>query len=164
MKGIRGISKLSTRLYAAQVARKLDVSVEHVKFQPQEVQVTKLPSGLMIASLDNYSPGSRIGVFVKAGCRYESPENQGVTHLLRLAANLASTTPPRPSHRRSTPSPQLMSPTLQISLFQARSPWLPVETSSRRPSLTRSKAFQRPLSIQNKQTETVIILIASLFF
>nr|XP_046210569.1 cytochrome b-c1 complex subunit 2, mitochondrial-like isoform X2 [Oncorhynchus gorbuscha] len=88
MKGIRGISKLSTRLYAAQVARKLDVSAEHVKFQPQEVQVTKLPSGLVIASLDNYSPGSRIGVFVKAGCRYESPENQGVTHLLRLAANL----------------------------------------------------------------------------
>ncbi|XP_070982020.1 cytochrome b-c1 complex subunit 2, mitochondrial-like isoform X1 [Oncorhynchus clarkii lewisi] len=90
MKGIRGISKLSTRLYAAQVARKLDVSAEHVKFQPQEVQVTKLPSGLMIASLDNYSPGSRIGVFVKAGCRYESPENQGVTHLLRLAANLTT--------------------------------------------------------------------------
>uniref|UniRef100_A0A8C7RJE7 Ubiquinol-cytochrome c reductase core protein 2b n=1 Tax=Oncorhynchus mykiss TaxID=8022 RepID=A0A8C7RJE7_ONCMY len=52
--------------------------------------VTKLPSGLMIASLDNYSPGSRIGVFVKAGCRYESPENQGVTHLLRLAANLTT--------------------------------------------------------------------------
>ncbi|XP_070982022.1 cytochrome b-c1 complex subunit 2, mitochondrial-like isoform X3 [Oncorhynchus clarkii lewisi] len=44
----------------------------------------------MIASLDNYSPGSRIGVFVKAGCRYESPENQGVTHLLRLAANLTT--------------------------------------------------------------------------
>ncbi|XP_070982021.1 cytochrome b-c1 complex subunit 2, mitochondrial-like isoform X2 [Oncorhynchus clarkii lewisi] len=56
----------------------------------QDVHVTKLPSGLMIASLDNYSPGSRIGVFVKAGCRYESPENQGVTHLLRLAANLTT--------------------------------------------------------------------------
>uniref|UniRef100_A0A673W6S5 Ubiquinol-cytochrome c reductase core protein 2b n=1 Tax=Salmo trutta TaxID=8032 RepID=A0A673W6S5_SALTR len=54
------------------------------------LQVTKLPSGLVIASLDNYSPASRIGVFVKAGCRYESPENQGVTHLLRLAANLTT--------------------------------------------------------------------------
>uniref|UniRef100_A0A4W5QH43 Ubiquinol-cytochrome c reductase core protein 2b n=1 Tax=Hucho hucho TaxID=62062 RepID=A0A4W5QH43_9TELE len=90
MKGIRGISQLSTRLYAAQAARKLDVAAEHVKFQPQDVQVTKLPSGLVIASLDNYSPASRIGVFVKAGCRYESPENQGVTHLLRLAANLTT--------------------------------------------------------------------------
>uniref|UniRef100_A0A8C7TJW6 Ubiquinol-cytochrome c reductase core protein 2b n=1 Tax=Oncorhynchus mykiss TaxID=8022 RepID=A0A8C7TJW6_ONCMY len=46
--------------------------------------------GLVIASLDNYSPASRIGVFVKAGCRYESPDNQGVTHLLRLAANLTT--------------------------------------------------------------------------
>lgn len=52
------------------------------------VQVTKLPSGLVIASLENYSPASKIGVFIKAGCRYETPENQGVTHLLRLASNL----------------------------------------------------------------------------
>uniref|UniRef100_A0A8C7TFF8 Ubiquinol-cytochrome c reductase core protein 2b n=1 Tax=Oncorhynchus mykiss TaxID=8022 RepID=A0A8C7TFF8_ONCMY len=49
-----------------------------------------LKNGLVIASLDNYSPASRIGVFVKAGCRYESPDNQGVTHLLRLAANLTT--------------------------------------------------------------------------
>uniref|UniRef100_A0A8C7FA20 Ubiquinol-cytochrome c reductase core protein 2b n=1 Tax=Oncorhynchus kisutch TaxID=8019 RepID=A0A8C7FA20_ONCKI len=57
---------------------------------PVKCCVTKLPSGLVIASLDNYSPASRIGVFVKAGCRYESPDNQGVTHLLRLAANLTT--------------------------------------------------------------------------
>lgn len=52
------------------------------------VQVTRLPSGLVIASLENYSPASKIGVFIKAGCRYETPDNQGVTHLLRLASNL----------------------------------------------------------------------------
>lgn len=52
------------------------------------VQVTKLPSGLVIASLENYSPASKIGVFIRAGCRYETPENQGVTHLLRLASSL----------------------------------------------------------------------------
>ncbi|XP_029933433.1 cytochrome b-c1 complex subunit 2, mitochondrial isoform X2 [Myripristis murdjan] len=92
MKGIRGISQLSRRLYAAQAARKVEVAgaAEHVKFQPQEVQVTKLPSGLVIASLENYSPASKIGVFVKAGCRYETPDNQGVTHLLRLASNLTT--------------------------------------------------------------------------
>uniref|UniRef100_A0A8C6MFE0 Ubiquinol-cytochrome c reductase core protein 2b n=1 Tax=Nothobranchius furzeri TaxID=105023 RepID=A0A8C6MFE0_NOTFU len=50
--------------------------------------VTKLPSGLVIASLENYSPASKIGVFVKAGCRYETSDNLGVTHLLRLASNL----------------------------------------------------------------------------
>ncbi|KAF7663012.1 hypothetical protein LDENG_00219250 [Lucifuga dentata] len=88
MKGIRGISQLSRRLYVAQAARKVDS--DHVKFQPQEVQVTKLPSGLVIASRENYSPASKIGVFVKAGCRYETPDNQGVTHLLRLASNLTT--------------------------------------------------------------------------
>ncbi|XP_039991462.1 cytochrome b-c1 complex subunit 2, mitochondrial isoform X2 [Xiphias gladius] len=92
MKGIRGISQLSTRLYAAQAARKVEFTgaAEHVKFQPQDVQVTRLPSGLVIASLENYSPASKIGVFIKAGCRYETPENQGVTHLLRLASNLTT--------------------------------------------------------------------------
>ncbi|KAM9837161.1 cytochrome b-c1 complex subunit 2, mitochondrial isoform 2-T2 [Aulostomus maculatus] len=92
MKGIRGISQLSTRLYAAQAARKVEVAgaAEHIKFPPQDVQVTRLPSGLVIASLENYSPASKIGVFVKAGCRYETPDNQGVTHLLRLASNLTT--------------------------------------------------------------------------
>ncbi|KAM7381913.1 hypothetical protein PAMA_012664 [Pampus argenteus] len=92
MKGIRGISQLSTRLYAAQAARKVEFTgaAEHVKFQPQDVQVTKLPSGLVIASLENYSPSSKIGVFIKAGCRYETPDNQGVTHLLRLASSLTT--------------------------------------------------------------------------
>ncbi|XP_072312368.1 cytochrome b-c1 complex subunit 2, mitochondrial [Eucyclogobius newberryi] len=88
MKGIRGITQLSSRLYAAQAARK--VEAEHVKFQPQGVQVSKLPSGLVIASQEDYSPASKIGVFVKAGCRYETPDNLGVTHLLRLASSLTT--------------------------------------------------------------------------
>uniref|UniRef100_A0A3Q1ATT8 Ubiquinol-cytochrome c reductase core protein 2b n=1 Tax=Amphiprion ocellaris TaxID=80972 RepID=A0A3Q1ATT8_AMPOC len=70
----------------AQAARKVEVT----GFQPQEAQVTKLPSGLVIASQENYSPASKIGVLVRAGCRYETPENQGVTHLLRLASNLTT--------------------------------------------------------------------------
>ncbi|XP_069012043.1 cytochrome b-c1 complex subunit 2, mitochondrial isoform X2 [Embiotoca jacksoni] len=86
MKGIRGISQLSKRLFAAQAAHKVEV----IGFQPQDVQVTKLPSGLVITSLENYSPASKIGVFVKAGCRDETPDNQGVTHLLRLASNLTT--------------------------------------------------------------------------
>ncbi|XP_036816613.1 cytochrome b-c1 complex subunit 2, mitochondrial isoform X3 [Oncorhynchus mykiss] len=97
MKGIQGISKLSRRFYAAtRTEQPLTQPLSGIRVSTgaahsyQDVHVTKLPSGLMIASLDNYSPGSRIGVFVKAGCRYESPENQGVTHLLRLAANLTT--------------------------------------------------------------------------
>lgn len=50
--------------------------------------MSKLPSGLLVASLENYSPVSKIGVFVKAGSRYETAENLGVTHMLRLAGNL----------------------------------------------------------------------------
>ncbi|XP_047466009.1 cytochrome b-c1 complex subunit 2, mitochondrial isoform X2 [Mugil cephalus] len=86
MKGIRGISQLSKRLYAAQAARKLEVT----GFHPQDVQVTKLPSGLVIASLENYSPVSKIGVFIKAGSRYETHGNYGVTHVLRLASTLTT--------------------------------------------------------------------------
>lgn len=56
------------------------------------LQVSKLPNGLVIASLENYSPLSRVGVFVKAGSRYETLENQGVSHVLRLAANLVTIT------------------------------------------------------------------------
>ncbi|XP_069558865.1 ubiquinol-cytochrome c reductase core protein 2a isoform X1 [Brachyistius frenatus] len=57
---------------------------------PQNVQVSRLPNGLVIASLENYSPMSSVSVFVKAGSRYEAVENQGVTHVLRLAANLTT--------------------------------------------------------------------------
>ncbi|KAK3529339.1 hypothetical protein QTP70_029145 [Hemibagrus guttatus] len=89
MKGIRGISQLSRRLYAAQAACKVEVS-EVLKVVPQEVQVTKLPSGLVIASLENYSPASRISVLVKAGSRYEPHNSLGVTHMLRLASGLTT--------------------------------------------------------------------------
>uniref|UniRef100_A0A672LIV0 Cytochrome b-c1 complex subunit 2, mitochondrial-like n=1 Tax=Sinocyclocheilus grahami TaxID=75366 RepID=A0A672LIV0_SINGR len=37
-----------------------------------------------------YSPASRIGVLVRAGSRYETMDNLGVTHLLRLAASLTT--------------------------------------------------------------------------
>uniref|UniRef100_A0A6Q2XYA9 Ubiquinol-cytochrome c reductase core protein 2a n=1 Tax=Esox lucius TaxID=8010 RepID=A0A6Q2XYA9_ESOLU len=47
-------------------------------------------SHLLIASLENNSPVSSVGVFVKAGSRYEAVENQGVCHILRLAANLTT--------------------------------------------------------------------------
>uniref|UniRef100_A0A8C7RN58 Ubiquinol-cytochrome c reductase core protein 2b n=2 Tax=Oncorhynchus mykiss TaxID=8022 RepID=A0A8C7RN58_ONCMY len=95
---LRGARKVSARRFyaATRTEQPLTQPLSGIRVSTgaahsyQDVHVTKLPSGLMIASLDNYSPGSRIGVFVKAGCRYESPENQGVTHLLRLAANLTT--------------------------------------------------------------------------
>ncbi|XP_038841634.1 cytochrome b-c1 complex subunit 2, mitochondrial [Salvelinus fontinalis] len=94
MKGIRTLNKFSIRCYAA---RRSDVLTEPLAglkagaaLPPQNVQVSKLPNGLVIASLENYSPVSSVGVFVKAGTRYETVENQGVSHVLRLAANLTT--------------------------------------------------------------------------
>nr|1BCC_B Chain B, Ubiquinol Cytochrome C Oxidoreductase [Gallus gallus] len=57
---------------------------------PQDLEITKLPNGLVIASLENYSPGSTIGVFIKAGSRYENSSNLGTSHLLRLASSLTT--------------------------------------------------------------------------
>ncbi|XDV44924.1 hypothetical protein PO909_013134 [Leuciscus waleckii] len=97
MRGIRGISQLSRRFYAAtQRDQPLTVPLSGVKVSAgaphmyQDVHVTKLSSGLVIASLENYSPASRIGVLVRAGSRYEAIDNLGVTHMLRLAASLTT--------------------------------------------------------------------------
>ncbi|XP_053298754.1 cytochrome b-c1 complex subunit 2, mitochondrial [Pleuronectes platessa] len=89
MRGIRSLNSLPKRCYAA--ARRSEAVTETVAAPtPQNVQVSKLPNGLVIASLENYSPLSSVGVFVKAGSRYETVENLGVSHVLRLAANLTN--------------------------------------------------------------------------
>ncbi|XP_030646180.1 ubiquinol-cytochrome c reductase core protein 2a [Chanos chanos] len=96
MKGIRTLNQLSKRCYVAprQSGSLTEPFLTKKPSSPplpaQDVQVSKLPSGLVIASLENYSPVSKIGVFVKAGSRYETVESQGVTHLLRLASNLTT--------------------------------------------------------------------------
>uniref|UniRef100_A0A8D0GJI7 Ubiquinol-cytochrome c reductase core protein 2 n=1 Tax=Sphenodon punctatus TaxID=8508 RepID=A0A8D0GJI7_SPHPU len=56
----------------------------------RSLSITKLTNGLVIVSLENYSPASRIGVFIKAGSRYETSSNFGTSHLLRLASNLTT--------------------------------------------------------------------------
>lgn len=99
MTGFRGFTHLSRRCYAAAARRNEALTEPLVSrktapappvLQPQDVQVSTLPSGLVVASLENYSPVSKIGVFVKAGSRYETAENLGVTHMLRLAANMTT--------------------------------------------------------------------------
>ncbi|XP_004071490.1 cytochrome b-c1 complex subunit 2, mitochondrial [Oryzias latipes] len=95
MRGIRSLNNFSKRCYAAARRREtLTEPLESLKpskpLPPQDVQVSKLPNGLVIASIENYSPVSSVGVFVKAGSRYETAENQGVSHVLRLAANLTT--------------------------------------------------------------------------
>lgn len=97
MRGIRSLNCISKRCYAA--ARRSDSLTEPLAlrkktaaapFPPQNVQVSKLPNGLVIASLENYSPMSSVGLFVKAGSRHETVDSPGVAHVLRLAANLTT--------------------------------------------------------------------------
>ncbi|XP_068192393.1 ubiquinol-cytochrome c reductase core protein 2a isoform X2 [Antennarius striatus] len=96
MKGIRSLRNVPKRCYAA--ARTTDFNEPFTNLKTpsttllpaQNVQVSKLPNGLVIASLENNSPLSSICMFVKAGSRYETLENQGVSHVLRLAANLTT--------------------------------------------------------------------------
>ncbi|XP_054892249.1 cytochrome b-c1 complex subunit 2, mitochondrial [Poeciliopsis prolifica] len=97
MKGVRLLNNFSKRCYAsARQGQALTEPFSDVKptqaapFSPQDVQVSKLPNGLVIASVENYSPLSSVGVFIRAGSRHENSENLGVSHVLRLAANLTT--------------------------------------------------------------------------
>ncbi|KAJ7409373.1 Cytochrome b-c1 complex subunit 2, mitochondrial [Willisornis vidua] len=95
MRGFPGaVRSLSKRFYSLKVApkAKTSASAAKVKLSPEseDLEITKLPNGLVIASLENYSPASRIGVFIKTGSRYETTSNLGTAHLLRLASNLTT--------------------------------------------------------------------------
>nr|KAF6356372.1 ubiquinol-cytochrome c reductase core protein 2 [Myotis myotis] len=80
------------RFYSLKVAPKVKATTAPAgaPVHPQDLEFTKLPNGLVIASLENYAPASRIGLFVKAGSRYEDSNNLGTSHLLRLASSLTT--------------------------------------------------------------------------
>lgn len=81
-----------SRFYSLKVAPKVKAAAgpAGVPLQPKDLEFTKLPNGLVIASLENYAPLSRIGLFIKAGSRHEDFSNLGTSHLLRLASNLTT--------------------------------------------------------------------------
>ncbi|XP_051857200.1 cytochrome b-c1 complex subunit 2, mitochondrial [Antechinus flavipes] len=91
MKLLTGAGSLSRRFYSLKVAPRIKSSAKApVQLHPEELEVTKLPNGLVIASMENYAPISRIGLYIKAGSRYEDSSNFGASHLLRLASNLTT--------------------------------------------------------------------------
>merc|ERR1712020_405441 len=61
---------------------------EFVKSEP--LKVSTLPNGLTVASIENHSPVTTLGVAIKAGSRNESYDNSGVSHALRVASGLAT--------------------------------------------------------------------------
>uniref|UniRef100_A0A8C5PNY1 Uncharacterized protein n=1 Tax=Leptobrachium leishanense TaxID=445787 RepID=A0A8C5PNY1_9ANUR len=89
MKLVTSARYLARRLYSAKAASKSE-AVSRARLLPEEIEITKLPNGVLVAALEKYSPTSNIGVFMKAGSRYENANNLGVNHVLRLAGNLTT--------------------------------------------------------------------------
>jgi ubiquinol-cytochrome c reductase core subunit 2 len=56
--------------------------------QKEAIKVTKLQNGIVVATLENHSPLSRIAVVVNASARHESYNLQGAAHALRTLASL----------------------------------------------------------------------------
>jgi ubiquinol-cytochrome c reductase core subunit 2 len=81
-----------SRFYSLKVAPKVKdaASPTGVPLHPQDLEFTKLPNGLVIASLENYAPVSRIGLFIKASSRSKDSNNLGTSHLLRLSSSLTT--------------------------------------------------------------------------
>lgn len=50
------------------------------------LQVTTLENGLKVASLETHSPKSRVGLFIDAASRHETPSTLGISHVLRNTA------------------------------------------------------------------------------
>ncbi|KAL9956545.1 hypothetical protein ACROYT_G038033 [Oculina patagonica] len=57
---------------------------------PQSVQVTTLENGLKVASLETHSPKSKVGLFIDAASRHETPSTLGISHILRNTAFLGN--------------------------------------------------------------------------
>jgi ubiquinol-cytochrome c reductase core subunit 2 len=57
---------------------------------PEGVKVTKLSNGVTVASLETHSFSSTLSVYVRAGSRFETYSQQGLSHLLKKAAFLAA--------------------------------------------------------------------------
>merc|ERR1712106_56391 len=55
-----------------------------------EPKVTALPSGTVVASLENNAPVSKVALFFKAGSRFETSATSGASHMARLCAGIST--------------------------------------------------------------------------
>jgi len=76
---------LFQRSLAAQAAAKSSVAEG-----APGLQFKKLENGLIVAGMDTGAKLATVGVMTKAGSRYESYENSGISHAMRAAFGLAS--------------------------------------------------------------------------
>lgn len=71
-------------------SQKVAKKTESEPLRAPELKTTTLPNGLIVSSLENHSPVTRIGVMVRAGSRYEAGDQLGVTHTLRSMAGFTT--------------------------------------------------------------------------
>merc|ERR1712025_912070 len=81
------VQATAKRQFAAQ-ASVAKTERELVKAEP--LKVSTLSNGLTIASIENHSPVTTLGVVIKAGSRNETYDSAGVSHALRVASGLAT--------------------------------------------------------------------------
>lgn len=55
-----------------------------------EVEVSRLSTGLVVSSVNNLSPISKVSIFVEGGSRHETYANRGATHFLRSSSYLTT--------------------------------------------------------------------------
>jgi len=88
----RGLVRpLKGRLMGTQAALRKELPEAGMILPNYDPMISKLPNGVLVASLENFAPVSRVAVVVNAGPRYETGDNLGATHMLRLLAGSGTT-------------------------------------------------------------------------
>jgi len=74
--------------FATQASPRTDATQKTVP--TSEHKLSRLPNGVVVASLEDHAPLSRVSVLYHAGSRHEPLDSLGVTHFVRAAANIGT--------------------------------------------------------------------------
>lgn len=85
---ISNISNIFKRSFAAQQPKVVPKQAVSRDLKSESLQRTNLPNGIVVASLENLSPVSKIAVYVRAGSRFETSKELGASHIIRYAAGM----------------------------------------------------------------------------
>merc|ERR1712123_468108 len=81
------VQTTAKRQFAAQAAV---AKSERELVKSEALKVSTLKNGLNVASIENHSPVTTLGVIIKSGSRNEGYDNAGISHALRIPAGLAT--------------------------------------------------------------------------
>lgn len=84
------LNVLPKRYASAATASHAKEHKKQASLPKEPIKVTKLDNGIICASLENYSPVSRVAAVLNVGTRDETPEQVGASHALRVYSSLAT--------------------------------------------------------------------------